>query len=627
MTEHADGSARCRTWLWALLPLLLATALSTPLLDVDAFNGDEPNVLHNAGLLHADTWTLTDTWERIFRRVPEQAYGWSTLQFIWVRLVGWSEPAVRALALLAGLLTLAMVYRAGRDLCSQRAGFMAALLLAASSFLHVYMAHARAFTLVALCTTLGIWSTWRMVLRPGPVGRVASAGMVAAAAGLLYLHYFSVLFLAALGLFHLLFVRRRWWQPLLPVTAAGLLALFQLPGFVTGLERTIANEALHDRALATPELLATVVRFMTNGLVALSPPLTGALPFLLIAGLAIVVVLLWRAPSGTRALGLIAFTAAALLAAGVFINEAARIIVDNRVRYLMPLWPMVALLTGAGLARLARAQPLPVAVLLAFWLVHGSWLTLATDFRYQTGYFPRSDFHHVYRVIQQRVPATDLLLIDSAVVPLDRDRIYARQLTVPWDNLRRYEEEPYESVRASHASHPHVWLLYLSRNRMGFTDLPQELGRRFCARELDEWGMTLDRYAMPDDDTCPGEPLRLSFERGVHMTAPEISLHAARLRLGTHFLSEDAALLANYSLAVQILEPGSDLRVAQGDTGIGPGAIVPFRSEIDLSALPPGDYEVRVALYDGQTGARLDATDLVTGAGGDMHTLHRFRIH
>ena len=29
-------------WLWALLPLLLAAALAIPLLDVDAFNGDEP---------------------------------------------------------------------------------------------------------------------------------------------------------------------------------------------------------------------------------------------------------------------------------------------------------------------------------------------------------------------------------------------------------------------------------------------------------------------------------------------------------------------------------------------------------------------------------------------------------
>ena len=49
--------------------------------------------------------------------------------------------------------------------------------------------------------------------------------------------------------------------------------------------------------------------------------------------------------------------------------------------------------------------------------------------------------------------------------------------------------------------------------------------------------------------------------------------------------------------------------MAQGDTGVGSGAIVPLRSEIDISALPPGEYELRVALYDWRTGERLTARD------------------
>ena len=68
-------------------------------------------------------------------------------------------------------------------------------------------------------------------------------------------------------------------------------------------------------------------------------------------------------------------------------------------------------------------------------------------------------------------------------------------------------------------------------------------------------------------------------------------------------------------------------RVAQGDVpASGPGAIVPLRSEIDISALPPGDYELRVALYDWQNGrAPLAPMDLETDEVSDMHTLHRFR--
>ena len=67
-------------------------------------------------------------------------------------------------------------------------------------------------------------------------------------------------------------------------------------------------------------------------------------------------------------------------------------------------------------------------------------------------------------------------------------------------------------------------------------------------------------------------------------------------------------------------------RVAQGDVGAGPGAFVPLRSEIDISMLPAGDYEVHLALYDWQTGARLPARDPETGAVSDMHSLYRFRI-
>ena len=98
------------------------------------------------------------------------------------------------------------------------------------------------------------------------------------------------------------------------------------------------------------------------------------------------------------------------------------------------------------------------------------------------------------------------------------------------------------------------------------------------------------------------------------------------LRLDAHFRSEDDYLLSRYSLALHVFDSQSGERVAQGDTGVGPGAIVPLRSEIEVSALSPGDYELRVALYDWQTGARLSSHDTETDEVGDMHTLQRFRL-
>ena len=50
----------------------------------------------------------------------------------WGRVVGWNELAIRTLPWLTGLLTLAWVYRLGRDLLSQRIALTTMLLLSTS---------------------------------------------------------------------------------------------------------------------------------------------------------------------------------------------------------------------------------------------------------------------------------------------------------------------------------------------------------------------------------------------------------------------------------------------------------------------------------------------------------------
>ena len=149
---------------------------------------------------------------------------------------------------------------------------------------------------------------------------------------------------------------------------------------------------------------------------------------------------------------------------------------------------------------------------------------------------------------------------------------------------------------------------------MGFADLPQELGRVFCERVLDDWGFTLERYALHSVENCPDRTVRLEFDSGIRLTTPDITVRDGLLRLDAHFRSADETLLARYSLAVHVIDQSGE-RVAQDDTGVGPGAIVPFRSEIDISALPPGDYELHIALYDWQTGERLLGRDTETGRG------------
>jgi len=611
-----------RRWWWALAPLLLATALVIPLLDHDAFNGDEPSSLLAAGVLRPGPPSLAAIGDQVH---PQQALGWPLLLSMWGRVVGWSEPAIRALSLFTGLLALAWVYRAGRDLLAPGAGLCAALLLSVSAFLLTYMAHARVFTLVALGVALCLWSYWRVALHTRPPGLGAQAGLLLGASVLLWSHYFGALLLPVLGLYHLLFVpkNRRWWRPVLLTGLAALVAAAQLPVFLQGLDLTLGRDDPQDRALGATALLARLAHFMSNGLVDPSPPFVALLLILLPLAL-LVAGRRCAAQRGGHVWPLL-FMWAALLTVMLAVNEWLRLIVPNAIRYLMPLWPLTALLAGAGLWRLARWQRGVAIGLLALWLVTGVHVNRSATLRYEPGYFFRSDFHHVYRHMRERIAASELLILDFPAAKLDKSQLHTRMLGAPWEIIYRYRDDPLDTVRHSHAAWPHVWLLYLTEHRAGFADFATDLGRVFCERALDAWGFTLERYALHSVEHCPELPARLEFAGGIRLSAPAVSIVDGTLRLDAHFYSEDEALLANYSLALHIIDPRSGARLAQGDTGVGPGRIVPLRSEIDLGALPAGEYALRVALYDWQTGERLPARDLQTGAVGELLTLQRFR--
>ena len=71
-------------------------------------------------------------------------------------------------------------------------------------------------------------------------------------------------------------------------------------------------------------------------------------------------------------------------------------------------------------------------------------------------------------------------------------------------------------------------------------------------------------------------------------------------------------------------QAGLSLTVHKGDSQTG--GTIPLRSDIHVGALPPGDYELHVALYDWRTGERLVARDPATGLVSDMHVLHRFHV-
>ncbi len=634
MPVHSRTHSTMRSWMWALLPLLLAAALVVPALGRDVFDVDESATMISAGARHIGPYTPAEA-VAASARWPDQGWGNVVVYSLWGRVVGWSEFAIRALPWLTGLLTLACSFRIGRDLFSLRIALTATLLLATSVLFLTYMHNIRSYGPAMLFAATILWSYWRVALYPHPPGRGARFALLSGATGLLYSHYFSALLLPALALFHLFFVRkeRRWWQTVFLLGLAALFALPQISDLLEGIKLNLGKGWLHEDALGFSEVFSLFLRHLSSGLLNVQQPVSTlivlALPFLL-------VVSGWRKrqrrqPPGAACFLLLTCTITMLLLLGV--NEWLQVFDKSRSRYLTAMLPIALLLISLALLHTRRALLRPPVGLVMVALV---------------ALMGASDFLHEGELVQtywswRKVPAT----IASTREILQEE--YADGLLAVDKELFRGTGRMYEFYTGVYAERrvslnnvatsaelleraqgfDNVWILLRSSRepiRSHVNRFWQE--GWFMCRSWQEAGVTLKLLLSPVSTNlaakCPDSPVSLKFDAGIRLMEPEIDISDDLLRLAAHFHSADDYLLANYSLAVHIIDLRTGERIAQGDTGVGPGAIVPLRSEIDISALPPGDYEVRVALYDWQTGARILARDLETDEVSDMHTLHRF---
>ncbi len=150
-------------------------------------------------------WTTSDLWldEALtvnIARVPlHEIHGYLRrdgspplyyyLLHFWISVFGQSDLAVRSLSGVFGVITLPLVWLAGRRLGGRRLGWIALLLLASSPFAVRYDTETRMYSLVALLTVLGFLALDRSLSRPRP-GNLVAVGAVTGL--LLYTHYWSL---------------------------------------------------------------------------------------------------------------------------------------------------------------------------------------------------------------------------------------------------------------------------------------------------------------------------------------------------------------------------------------------------------------------------------------------------
>ena len=402
-------------WLIIVPLLLLAGMLAGRRLNTWTFGHDETATVMAAGAREFGPRTPIEAIRYETGRWQDQAFGQVVFVSLWGPVTGWTTVAIRALAWLAGLLTLALVYRVGHDIFHHQAGLFATLLLVGSVLFVSYLHIARVYTFVALFATLLVWCYWRVALQEGAAGRVLQAGLLLGGIGLLYAHYLNALLLVALGLFHLLFVRkdRRWWQVSLLLALIALSAIPEIEAFAAGLELNRERYVHGSTALTSPEATVRLLYMLTNSLVSL-PRSWGAVLVLALAGL--LMLLVRRRPDRDDHplpewyLAMLSlFFVGLVLIANLFVT----VLVVDRMRHFMALWPLVALLAGSGLWRLGCTRRRLADGLLVAMVASGLALHLRSDLYLSVDNFEQSYLHLADQALAREARSDDFLLLEE----------------------------------------------------------------------------------------------------------------------------------------------------------------------------------------------------------------------
>jgi mannosyltransferase len=307
--------------------------------------------------------------------------------WVWARIFGYGETALRSLSAIAGVLTVPVAFGAARKLISPRAGLIAAALTACSPLLVWYSQEARAYALLILLSAASLLAFAYVLERPTP--RAAVAWVICAALALAT-HYYALLAVVPEALWLLAVHRRsRAVQVSFAVVAVCGLALIPLAisQHGTGKGNWISGAPLGRR---TAEIFPQFAAGFQSVAYSVLEPLALALA---IFGL---VLLALRSDPEERVGGLIAggLVVAGLVLAFVLVAGGFD---DFLTRNVLALWtPAAVALAGGFAARRARLVG-PAAAIALCGIGLASAIGIASNRNYQ-----RPDWRGVARLLGAR---------------------------------------------------------------------------------------------------------------------------------------------------------------------------------------------------------------------------------
>ncbi|MCA9915839.1 MAG: glycosyltransferase family 39 protein [Anaerolineae bacterium] len=612
-------NATNRQMLWGLTLLLIITAaLGALRLNADILFVDEFHSIRNAGGSFYGPLDWVGVWQRTAYEDPGGMgvlYHWLLNGWGW--LAGWSAYSVRVFSLGFGLLAVALIYRLGADLFSRRVGWYAAIVLASSAFFIDYLHEARAYTLIVALIIAAVYSYLRL-LRDN-VHPLWYAALTLSLAALAYTHYVALVIGAVLGLVHLMNYRhtRKWWAIFAAMAVGGLLFLPWLGITLEVIQRGTEDTGRQSDSMAPLQILAELFPAFSN------------------ANLALMALLAFYAlRERTRQALLIWLWLGVSLILVMIVNALVPFMVH--LRYVLLLWPALALIVALGIKHL-RKVGIPAAILLIVWAGAGLYQYANPAFiRDQFGQIyraPAAGFQRALHVLDERAEAGDLALwhiIPPGYEPFNYFVLdyYLQPTDLRYDQFERMgnsfaggDMEYLRDVEEALFGVDAVWTMIIpelqTTQRSGVVNYVLATQYDSCGTIFAQDDMQMALYTRSPQDAPIGTFTEANGNIGLYDLGRGSQTDSA-LDVVLGWTIPDDLPENTYSVALHLLDENSTL-VSQADFPLPIRFYDCVTAELPLDGVPAGAYTLRALVYDWQTGERLLA--------GEVDSLELRTIH
>ena len=593
-------------WLWAVPILLVVAALAIRQIDLYPPTRDEFHSMNNTGYLINGSYSPVEIYRSIRLNSPDHTLGYYLLLSLWGNLTTYDIALARVLTIFTGLLALAMAYRLARDFVAPAAGLLMLIVMSSNAFYNYYIPFVRFYPLLVFTSGVVLWLYLRIMFRVKPAKALGYFSLLLAVFVLENTHLFCATFLAALGIYHLLFAtkNRRWlWITVTVITAV---ALF-LP-------------VLMDMASGINSSIQVKSSKLIDGITALDAWITVMLndqPGLLAVAATGVLLGFWHkmiSPASYLLLSIIFLLVLTLIA------EFSGFIRLVEMRYhLVGMLPLALTITAGLYGLYSFRRWLGLLVLL--WIVAGlsfqsdaGWRYFAAD---QLPQLPLPPWQAISRLALQVEQKPNII-----GYRLSR-HILERRTTTNYSQKQHYfdrhgielklfnNSEVFDNyVRRHVIVLPSVWVVYQTSATM-----PNELADPQTTLDdldyqlCDTLNIAVDtvilQYAWDTLD-CQASQLRASYQTDVidyQFYGAELDTAHSKLYFNDQWAARaENDVLENYKMSYQLITSDWD-NVAQLDLPlVHPGQLRLF--SIDIANVPAGTYRLMAILYDRGSGER-----------------------